>query len=158
HRDLKPANIKIAPDGVVKVLDFGLAKLVDPSASSSDSSALSMSPTLSVHATYAGTILGTAAYMSPDQARGKPVDRRTDIWWFGCVFYGMLVGRRAFDGGETVSDAIAAILRADVDWSALPPATPPHVRSILRRCLQKDSRKRMPHIGVARLELEEGPV
>jgi serine/threonine-protein kinase len=161
HRDLKPANIKITPDGKVKVLDFGLAKAVDGSASLSGErgrpGGLSMSPTLSVHATYAGTILGTAAYMSPEQARGKPVDRRTDIWAFGCVLFEMLSGKQAFEGGETVSDAIAAILRAEIDWTALPKGTPPHVQSILRRCLQKDPQKRLPHIGVVRLELDEPP-
>ncbi len=116
-----------------------------------------MSPTLSVHVTYAGIILGTAAYMSPEQARGKPVDRRTDIWAFGCVLFEMLTGAKAFDAGETVSDAVAAILRADIDWSALPAGTPPHIVKLLRRCLQKDPQKRLPHIGVARLELDEGP-
>ena len=117
-----------------------------------------MSPTLSVHATYAGVILGTAAYMSPEQARGKPVDRRTDIWAFGCVLFEMLTGQRTFDPGETVSDAIASVLTREPDWSALPAATPPHIRTLLRRCLQKDPQRRLPHIGVARLEIDEGPV
>jgi len=158
HRDLKPANIKITPEGIAKVLDFGLAKFAESGVSGgSGPQGLTMSPTLSVHATYAGMILGTAAYMSPEQARGKPVDRRTDIWSFGCVLFEMLTGKQAFDGGETVSDAIATILKGDVDWSALPADTPPHVRSILRRCLQKDPQKRLPHIGVVRLELDEPP-
>src|SRR5262249_32811910 len=138
----------------VKVLDFGLAKAIDGPATRG-ASGLTMSPTLSVHATYVGVILGTAAYMSPEQARGKPIDRRTDVWAFGCVLYEMLTGVRAFDGGETVSDAVAAILRADVDWRRLPEETPPHVRALLARCLQKDPQKRLPHIGVARLDLDE---
>jgi len=162
HRDLKPANIKVTPDGKVKVLDFGLAKAIDGGGAGRAGGAggadgLSLSPTLSVHATYAGVILGTAAYMSPEQARGKPVDRRTDIWAFGCVLYEMLAGKQAFDAGETVSDAIATILKGDVDWNALPAATPAHVRSLLRRCLQKDPQKRLPHIGVVRLELDDPP-
>jgi Tol biopolymer transport system component len=156
HRDLKPANIKITPEGKVKVLDFGLAKALE-AGGPGGAGGLSMSPTLSVHATYAGMILGTAAYMSPEQARGKPVDRRTDIWSFGCVFYEMLSGRQAFEGGETVSDAIATILKGEVDWTALPSDTPPYVRSLLRRCLQKDQQKRLPHIGVVRLELDDAP-
>jgi serine/threonine-protein kinase len=155
HRDLKPANIKVTPDGKVKVLDFGLAKLVE-AGDASGGAALSMSPTLSVQATMAGTILGTAAYMSPEQARGKPVDRRTDIWAFGCVLFEMLTGKQAFDAGETVSDAVAAILKNEPNWSALPEDLPAHVRTLLRRCLQKDPHKRLPHIGVARLEIEEG--
>jgi serine/threonine protein kinase len=154
HRDLKPANVKVRRDGTVKVLDFGLAKTMEPATGSSPS--LSMSPTLSVHATYAGVILGTAAYMSPEQARGKPVDRRTDVWAFGCVFFEMLTGRRAFDPGETVSDAVASVLTREPDWNALPTNTPAHVRTLIRRCLQKDSRKRLPHIGVARIEIDEG--
>jgi len=160
HRDLKPANIKITPEGKVKVLDFGLAKAIEAGGAggaggTGRAGGLSLSPTLSVHATYAGVILGTAAYMSPEQARGKPVDRRTDIWAFGCVLYEMLAGKQAFDAGETVSDAIATILKGDVDWGALPAATPAHVRSLLRRCLQKDPQRRLPHIGVVRLDLDE---
>jgi serine/threonine-protein kinase len=153
HRDLKPANIKIKSDNSVKVLDFGLAKMLEPEVAPSG---LSMSPTLSVHATHAGVLLGTAAYMSPEQARGKAVDRRADVWAFGCVLFEMLTGRQTFDAGETVSDAIAAILRTEPDWSRLPADTPPRIRKLLRRCLQKDPQKRLPHIGVARIEIDDG--
>jgi serine/threonine-protein kinase len=114
-----------------------------------------MSPTLSVHATYAGVILGTAAYMSPEQARGKPVDRRTDIWAFGCVLFEMLTGRQAFDTGETVSDAIAAILKTEVDWNALPPDVPDQIRLLLKRCLEKDRAGRIGDIGTARFLMTE---
>jgi eukaryotic-like serine/threonine-protein kinase len=154
HRDLKPANVKVRADGTVKVLDFGLAKAVESAAGSSTN--LSMSPTMTTPAmTQAGIILGTAAYMSPEQARGKAVDRRADIWSFGCVLFEMLAGRRPFDAGETVSDAVAAILKTDPDWAALPANTPPQIHTLLRRCLQKDLQKRLPHIGTARLEIDE---
>jgi Tol biopolymer transport system component len=152
HRDLKPANVKVTPDARVKVLDFGLAKMLEaePTASS-----MTMSPTLSVRATYAGVILGTAAYMSPEQARGKPVDRRTDIWAFGCVLMEMLTGRQTFESGETVSDAVAQILTREPDWAALPPETPASIQTLLKRCLQKDLQKRLPHISSARLEIDD---
>ena len=163
HRDLKPANIKLTPSGQVKVLDFGLAKLVGPAegapsvAAGFSRSNVSLTPTMTSPAmmTGVGVLIGTAAYMSPEQARGKSVDRRADIWAFGCVLYEMLTGRQAFDAGETVSDAIAAILTKEPEWGALPDSTPPQIRTLLRRCLQKDSQKRLPHIGIARMEIDE---
>ena len=150
HRDLKPANIKLTPDGKVKVLDFGLARALegDPTASNPASS-----PTLTLESTRAGVILGTAAYMSPEQARGKAVDKRADIWAFGVVLYEMLTGRFTFEG-ETVSDTMAAVLRADIDWSKLPPATPPKVRRLLQRCLERDPNHRLRDIGDAWIEME----
>ena len=164
HRDLKPANIKVRPDGTVKVLDFGLAKAMDTSridevglgCARSIAAALSMSPTITSPAllTGAGIILGTAAYMSPEQARGKAVDKRTDIWAFGCVLYEMLTGRRAFDGDD-VTDVLARVLERDVDLSAVPASVPPAVRRLLRRCLVKDRRQRLSGIDVARLEIDE---
>jgi serine/threonine-protein kinase len=153
HRDLKPANIKVAPDRLVKVLDFGLAKLTS-AAGSGPYPANTMSPTLSVQATMAGVILGTAAYMSPEQARGRPVDRRADIWAFGCVLYEMLTGRRAFDG-QDITDTIVAIVSKDPDWSALPAATPEAIRALLQRCLDKDAKRRLRDIGEARLTFED---
>ncbi len=151
HRDLKPANVKLTPAGTVKVLDFGLAKGAAASGSAPDLD-VSQSPTLTHSPTVAGVILGTAAYMSPEQARGKPLDRRTDIWSFGCVLYECLAGRPLFEG-ETVSDLIAKILEREPDWSALPPAVPARVRELLRRCLEKDAKKRLRDIGDARIEI-----
>ena len=149
HRDLKPANIKITPDGVVKVLDFGLAKAVGGDQPSPD---LSNAP-LDAGGRREGAIIGTAAYMSPEQARGLPVDRRTDIWAFGCVLYEMLTGRVAF-AGDTVSDSIAKILEREADWSALPPATPASVRRLLGRCLAKDPKQRLRDIADVRIEID----
>src|SRR5947207_739477 len=151
HRDLKPANIKLTGDGKVKVLDFGLAKAFDNDTRSSDPA---NSPTLTISATRAGMILGTAGYMSPEQARGVTVDKRADIWAYGVVLYEMLTGREMFSG-ETVSDTLAAVLRADFDWSALPAETPAPIRRLLRRCLERDRKKRLPDIPDARLEIDE---
>ncbi len=153
HRDLKPANIVLTPEGVAKVLDFGLAKAVEPDAASASGS-LSLSPTVTSRGTVAGVILGTAAYMSPEQARGRPVDRRADLWSFGCVLYECLTGVQLFRG-ETVSDSLAAILRKELDWSILPGETPPLVRLLVRRCLTRDPVKRLQDAGDARIDLEE---
>ncbi len=152
HRDLKPANIKVRPDGVVKVLDFGLAKAMDPAGASSDHAM--NSPTISLHATQAGMILGTAAYMSPEQARGKAVDKRSDLWAFGCVLYEMLTGTRAF-AGDDVSDTLARVLMKEPDWEALPASTPLAIRKLLHRCLAKDRRQRLSDAADARLEIED---
>jgi len=151
HRDLKPANVKITPDDMVKVLDFGLAKTLGIDSAGSD---LTKTPTMAVQGTGRGIILGTAAYMSPEQARGKPVNSRSDIWSFGCVLYETLT-RRATFAGQTVSDTIANILEHEPDWQALPKTTPAGVRVLLRRCLQKDASRRLQHIGDARVELDE---
>ncbi|MBA3885472.1 MAG: serine/threonine protein kinase [Acidobacteria bacterium] len=153
HRDLKPGNIKVRDDATVKVLDFGLAKLVSlddlgPSAS------LMNSPTITSPATAHGVVLGTAAYMAPEQARGKPVDKRADVWAFGAVLYEMLTGRRAF-AGDDVSETIAFVLTREPDWSALPSDTPPIVRRLLRRCLEKERRRRLADLSDARLDFEE---
>ncbi|HEY3217410.1 MAG TPA: protein kinase [Candidatus Eisenbacteria bacterium] len=153
HRDLKPGNVKFTPTGQVKVLDFGLAKGGAAAPGSSDVDP-SHSPTLTVAGTGSGVILGTAAYMSPEQARGKSVDRRTDIWAFGCVLFECLTGQQAF-AGETVSDTIAKILQGTPEWGALPGQTPGGVRHLLERCLEKDARRRLRDIGDARIELEE---
>jgi serine/threonine-protein kinase len=160
HRDLKPANIKVRADGSVKVLDFGLAKAIERTG---DASLLSDGtgwdgthlPTItSPAATAFGVILGTAAYMSPEQARGKPVDRRTDIWAFGCVLYEMLTGQRPFDGDE-ISDVLASVLKTEPDWQALPTDTPLVLRKLIKRCLAKDRHTRVPDISVARFEVAD---
>ena len=160
HRDLKPANVKVRPDGTVKVLDFGLAKALEPAEAFSG---LSMSPTVATPGhTAAGIIVGTAAYMSPEQARGKPVDRRADIWAFGCVLFEMLARQRPFSDEGTVSDALAAILRDEPAWQTLPVDTPANLRALLERCLRKDPRRRLSHIAEARIALEDddrtGPI
>ncbi len=152
HRDLKPANVKVRPDGTVKVLDFGLAKAWDEQGPNSDPA---LSPTITSHHTRAGVILGTAAYMSPEQARGKPVDKRADIWAFGCVLYEMLTGSRGF-GGDTVTDVIAAVVTRDPDWSALPDTVGPRIRRTLERCLDKDPKRRFRDIGDVSFELQDG--
>jgi serine/threonine protein kinase len=150
HRDLKPANVKITPDGTVKVLDFGLAKALTEESTEEDRGT---SPTITRDFTQPGVILGTAAYMSPEQARGRAVDKRTDIWSFGCVLYECLTADSIFQG-ETVSDSLAAILHNEPDWERLPADTPPTVQLLLRRCLAKDHRQRLRDIGDVRLELE----
>jgi eukaryotic-like serine/threonine-protein kinase len=151
HRDLKPANIKVSREDAVKILDFGLAKAVEGDASSMD---MANSPTLTHMATQAGVLLGTAAYMSPEQAKAKPVDRRADIWAFGCVLYEMLTGQLACQG-DTVADTLAAVLKNEPDWDRLPKDTPAHIRVLLQRCLQKDPRQRLRDIGDARIALDE---
>ena len=150
HRDLKPANVKVRPDGLVKVLDFGLAKPLDPAGDSSRGSGA----TTSVATTRAGFVLGTAAYMSPEQARGRAVDKRTDVWAFGCVLYEMLTAKLAFDADGT-TDTIAAVIRGEPDWSLLPSETPAVVRRLLRRCLAKDPQQRLPELATARLDIAE---
>ena len=152
HRDLKPANIKIRADGTVKVLDFGLAKALDPAATSSVE--VMNSPTLSVRGTQMGLIIGTAAYMAPEQARGKAVDRRADIWAFGVVLYEMLSGQRAFEG-EDISVTLASVIKEEVSWPALPADLPEPIRRLLHRCLEKDPKRRLRDIGEARLTLDD---
>ena len=150
HRDLKPANVKVKPDGTVKVLDFGLAKAFQAEPGSDPSE----SPTMTAAATRAGVIMGTAAYMSPEQAKGKPADRRSDIWAFGCVLYEMLTGTRTFGGGN-VSEVLAEVIKSEPDWETLPSDTPQPVRRLLRRCLRKPPQERLHHVADVRLELAE---
>jgi len=151
HRDLKPANIKIRTDGTVKVLDFGLAKALDPAGATSSEAA--NSPTLSMQATAAGVILGTAAYMAPEQARGKAADKRADVWAFGCVLFEMLTGTRAFQGDD-VTDTIVAVVSKEPDWTALPAAAA-GVRPLLARCLRKERKQRLQAMGDARIQIDE---
>jgi serine/threonine protein kinase len=150
HRDLKPANIKVRDDGTVKVLDFGLAKALQEETGGDPSE----SPTMTAAATAAGVLMGTAAYMSPEQAKGKVVDRRTDVWAFGCVLYEMLTGRRAFPG-QSVSETLVTVLTADVDFDALPREVPPTARRLLRRCLQREPKRRLRDIADGLLELDD---
>jgi serine/threonine protein kinase len=152
HRDLKPANIKLRPDGVVKVLDFGLARATEATPTSADAS---QSPTITSPAmTRAGVILGTASYMSPEQAKGRVADKRSDIWSFGCVLFEMLTGKRVFDGEDT-AETLASILTKEPDWSLLPLDTPPSIRRLLRRCLERDRKRRLADMSDVRLELDE---
>ena len=152
HRDLKPANIKVREDGTVKVLDFGLAKGLDVASSAGGD--VMQSPTLSAHATEVGLILGTAAYMSPEQARGKAVDRRADLWAFGCVLYEMLTRQRAF-GGDNPTDVLAAVVTTEPEWTRLPAETPAAIRTLLRRCLEKNRARRLDSAVAARLEIDD---
>ncbi len=152
HRDLKPANIKITPEGQVKILDFGLAKALEGETPVTD---ISQSPTLTEEMTRAGVILGTAAYMSQEQARGKLLDKRTDIWAFGVVLFEMLTGKPAF-GTDEVSDTLAFVLTKDLDWRLLPAETPPTIRYLLERCMDRDAKRRLRDIGEARLVLDGG--
>ena len=153
HRDLKPANVKVRPDGTVKVLDFGLAKIVETGGTAGPSGAeVTHSPTITTPAmTGLGVILGTAAYMSPEQAAGRPLDKRADIWAFGVVLWEMLTGRRLFGTAETVSHTLADVLRADIDFTQLPATTAPAIRELVRRCLDRDIRTRLRDIGEARI-------
>jgi len=151
HRDLKPANVKLTPEGTIKILDFGLAKAFEAEIPAAD---ISHSPTLTEEMTRAGAILGTAAYMSPEQARGKPVDKRADVWAFGVVLYELLTGKRAF-GGENVTDTLAKVLEGEPKWDALPGVLPSTIRFLISRCLQKDPGKRLQHIDGARILIEE---
>src|SRR5437868_1182778 len=154
HRDLKPANIALTRDGNVKVLDFGLAKALAPNAAGAAASRQTHSPTITTPAmTQAGVILGTASYMSPEQAKGREADKRSDIWAFGCVVYEMLTGRRAFDGDD-VTEVLGAVVRLEPDWQVLPADVPPPLRTLLQRCLVKDRRNRIGDIAAARFVLD----
>ena len=155
HRDLKPANIMLRPDGTVKVLDFGLAKAMEPV---TNRGALANSPTFTSPQmiTHAGVLMGTAGYMSPEQARGKPGDKRIDIWAFGCVLFEMLTGKKAFEG-ETLTDTMVAILEKEPDWQGLPRETPAAVQAVIAKCLRKDPSRRLRDVADARLELDDAP-
>jgi eukaryotic-like serine/threonine-protein kinase len=150
HRDLKPANVMLTTENQIKILDFGLARVID----SDPTASVSNSPTLTFAATQAGVVLGTAAYMSPEQAKGRVADRRSDVWAFGCVFFEMLTGKRVFEG-EDVSETLAAVLRADPDWNVLPADVPPGVRTVIKRCLTRDRKTRIPEISTVRFLLQD---
>ena len=155
HRDLKPANIKVRPDGAVKVLDFGLAKALDPPAGTEAAVALANSPTLTSPAmTQRGVILGTSAYMSPEQAKGYAADKRSDVWAFGCVLYEMLTGRRAFEGDD-VSETLATVIKGEPDWNALQSNLPQAIKTLIRGCLRKSPKQRIGDISTARFVLGE---
>ena len=153
HRDLKPANIKLRPDGMVKVLDFGLAKALEPAAAVNQDATIS--PTITSPAmTGMGVILGTAAYMSPEQTKGRAADKRSDLWAFGCVLYEMLTGKRVFEG-EDVTDTLAFVITKQPEWNALPTTTPTTIRKLLRRCLEKDRKRRLADAADVRLEIDD---